>query len=102
MSENFADDLVASRQTPLKENFDYHVITVKLLRGEASGITFEVECKGGDKDDCVCDPSFCQLKELIALEGVDVIRSAGDIDLMRLSTRVDWSDPDEPWVDVEP
>jgi hypothetical protein len=88
---------------PLKEKFDYHVLTVKLLAGEGEGITVEVECKGGDKKDCMCDSKYCHVKELILNIGwPDIVRAAGEIELVRLSARMDWTDPEEPWVDVEP
>lgn len=87
----------------MKENFDYHVLTIKLLAGEGEQPVAEVECKGADKDDCACTPQFCQIKECMYTVGTwDVIRAAGDIELARISARMDWTDPDEPWLDVEP
>lgn len=88
---------------PLKEKFDYHVLTLTLDAGEGSDVSFKVECKGGDKDDCACDPQYCQLEDQIKMVGLwDVLKAAGDIELVRLSARMDWSDPEEPWVEVEP
>ena len=88
---------------PVRENFNYHVLIPTLQAGEGSGIYIKVECKGADKDDCLCRSNYCELEDQIKMVGwPDVIKSAGDIELARLSARMDWSDPEEPWVEVEP
>lgn len=88
---------------PVKEKFEYHTLILVLPSGESELPEVRVECKGADKEDSVCDERFCQVKELFLSVGTwDAIRSAGEIELGRLSARMDWSDPEEPWVDVEP
>ena len=87
---------------PLKENFKHHDLIIVLNPGEGEGISFKVECRGADKEECVCDV-FCQVKDTIDMVGLwDCIKSAGEIELARLSARMDWTDPEEPWVEVEP
>lgn len=88
---------------PLKEKFDYHTLVLTLVAGEGEGITFKVECRGAGRDDCACRSGFCLMKETIDGVGLeDILRSAGDIELARLSARMDYTDYDEPWVEVEP
>lgn len=87
---------------PMRENFNHHTLSIKLLRGSSEMPTLEVLCKGAGEDDCTCTEQECQMKNLISDMGWDVIRAAGEIDLARLSARIDWSDAEEPWVDVEP
>lgn len=87
---------------PLKEKFDYHTLIVKLPAGEGEYPTIEVQCRGVDKGDCMCTQGLCQVREQYAMVGWDAIRAAGDIELARISARMDWTDPEEPWLDVEP
>jgi hypothetical protein len=99
VADIFSDGVVH----PVKEKFEYHTLTVILPAGQSETPIVRVECKGSDRDDCVCDSKYCQLEELIDNVGPwDVMRSAGEIELARLSARADWSDPEEPWIDVEP
>lgn len=86
-----------------RENFNYHVLEFVLNPGEGSGITVKVECKGADKDDCACTKDDCQMEYQIKMCGwEDITKAAGDVPLGKVSARMDWTDQDEPWVEVEP
>lgn len=99
----FEDDPISPASRPVKEDFNHHTLVIELLAGESEYPTVTVQCHKPDDDQNMCDTRICQVRELIASVGAwDIIRSAGDIELARLSARVDWSDPEEPWVDVEP
>jgi hypothetical protein len=86
-----------------RENFNYHVIEFILGAGKQGGIRAKVECKGADKKDCVCTSERCEMKNLISMCGwEDVMKAAGDIPLGKVSARMDLTDNEEPWVEVEP
>lgn len=87
---------------PLKESFDYHTIEVVLLAGEGNGIQYRVKCLGADKDDCACTANECQMLTMVQYDGIDMIKSAGDVTLGHMSARMDYSDFEEPWIEVEP
>lgn len=88
---------------PVKEKFDYHTIALVLPAGEGEGLRLDIKCKGADKEDCSCNSDFCNLEDIIQQVGwSEAIRAAADIPLSRVSARVDWSDPEEPYIDVEP
>lgn len=102
MDDIFGEAPISS-PSPVKENFKYHTLIVTLEAGEGQGYTHKVQCHGADKNDCACTQAFCQLDEQIRMVGLfDVLKAAGDIELARLSARMDWTDPEEPWVEVEP
>lgn len=86
----------------MAESWNGHVVTLVLPRGEGNGIEAKIECKEGDIDDSPCNPDFCAMKDVYDQVGWDVFKSAGEIDLVKLSARMDWSTPDEPWIEVEP
>jgi hypothetical protein len=100
----FEEELrIQERDRVIAEKFEDHTISVVLLAGEGEGMTMRVECKGADKDRSLCEENHCQVDALIRDVGwPDVIKAAGEIELSKLSARVDWSDYDEPWVEVEP
>lgn len=102
MSDFSGIDEYAAYYSP-KEKWDYHTITVILPAGEGEYPRLEVECRGGDKDDCSCTTRICAMKDQIDQIGAwDGLRAAADIPLAKLSARMDWSDPEEPWIEVEP
>lgn len=100
MSDSIFDPIL---QCPIKEDFKDHTLVVELPAGEGEQPVVKTECHNPNSDQNMCDVRHCQVKDLIATVGAwDVIRAAGDIELTRLSGRIDWSDPEEPWLDVEP
>lgn len=100
---NDFEELLNYAQKPIYDSFDGHVVTIKIPAGEGESYpTLEIECKEGDRDDSVCNPGSCQMKELYDSVGWECLRAAGEIELSKLSAKVDWSDPEEPWIEVEP
>ena len=95
------DNIFAGKPLPpLKEDFKYHDIVLKLGAGDGEGVSFEVKCRGKDADDCVCD-TFCQVKDTLDMVGLwDVLRSENEVELCTIQARMDWTDPEEPWVEV--
>jgi hypothetical protein len=98
LDELFPDEPQYSPQ----ESFDGHVITVVLPKGEGEYPTLKIECKSVGIDNSPCQEIECVLEQLYKDVGWELIRAAGDIELGKLSARVDWTDPEEPWIDVEP
>lgn len=98
MSELFSE----GPMLPLKEDWNDHVVTIVLPHGGGEEPTLKIECKSADNPMSVCTEDICQMKELYRSVGWDAVRAAGDIELARLSARIDWTDPEEPWLDVEP
>lgn len=91
-----------SEQSSMKESFDSHVVTIILLQGEGEQPTPRFECKSADDPKSACSPEICAMKDVYDNVGWEVFRAAGEIELVKLSARVDWSDSEEPWIDVEP
>lgn len=106
MSNRFADPdgplSPAYTQLPPRYDFNGHVVTVVLPAGEGEYPTLRFECKEAELDNSPCRPAECQMEGLWKDIGWDVLKAAGEIDLGKLSARVDWSDPEEPWIEVEP
>jgi len=100
------DDMEALFGKPepyIEEKFEEHTLTLTLLAGEGEGFKVDVECKAKDNDHSVCTSKLCMLDDLIKSVGfTDIVKAAGDIELGKLSAKVDWRDPEEPWVEVEP
>jgi hypothetical protein len=86
----------------IKGNFNGHTVSVVLPGGEGEYVTLRFECKEADVASSPCSKEQCQMEEIFGDIGWDVVRAAGEIELTRLSARVDWSDPEEPWIELEP
>lgn len=100
MSEDFAD-LFGDRQKPVRNAWEGHTVIAILPAGQGEYPTLKFECHEADRDDTTCTSSECHVRELYNNVGWDVLRCEDDIELGRLEARADWSDPDEPWIDVK-
>lgn len=87
---------------PAKGDFNGHVVTVVLPAGGGEYPVLKFKCKEAEVDSSPCTSRICYMKDLYDNVGWDCLRSAGEIDLAELSARVDSTDVDEPWIDVEP
>lgn len=100
---DFDSDPVRENGQPKLENWNYHVLRIVLLQGKGKGFEPRVVCKGADKDDCACTETMCWVSEHIYSNGLwDILSAAGEIEFTALSARMNWSDYEEPWVEVEP
>jgi hypothetical protein len=95
-------ELMDYAQKPIYDSFDGHVVTVVLPAGGGEYPVPKFECKESSRDDSVCTPAWCQLKELYDSVGWEIFKAAGEIELAKLSAKADWRDPEEPWIEVEP
>lgn len=100
--EQLLHDIFGKEQKHPAYNFNGHVVTIVLPAGEGEYPTLKFECKEAELENSGCILQDCQMETLWRDVGWDVIKAAGDIEIGKLSARVDWSDPDEPWIEVEP
>ena len=103
MDEEITDLFGEENKQPKLENWDYHKLIIVILAGKGSGWEPRVVCSGADKEDCACTEQLCQVREQIYSGGLwDVLDVAGDIELTPLNARMNWTDYEEPWVEVRP
>lgn len=103
VNEQFANDLDLALAKPyIVEKFEEHDIALILPSGEGEGIEAKVTCRAGHSEQSCCTPTWCAVKDQIDMCGIwDVLRSKEDQELVILKAKIDWSDPEEPWVEVE-
>lgn len=101
MSDDLDDLFDDEPKTYTKGDFGGHAAILTQPAGEGEMPTVKFQCRESMQDDSPCTPDLCQMDELWRSVGWDAVRSAGEIELVRLSARVDWTDAEEPWIDLE-
>lgn len=102
MSDPFYLGLEPGEVYDSREPFEWHTIELVIMASHGEAYPdVKIECKAADIEKSPCN-QICMLKDLYDSVGWEIFRASAEIPLGKLSARIDWTDSEEPYVDLEP